>query len=52
MDGLSKSPIVREDKAGMLSRLTFQWVFPLLSVSVEAAHFFFFDRPHSNYSTY
>ncbi|PLB50805.1 P-loop containing nucleoside triphosphate hydrolase protein [Aspergillus steynii IBT 23096] len=30
--GLSHAHIVHEDRVGLLSRLTFQWIFPLLSI--------------------
>ncbi|KAI9038101.1 P-loop containing nucleoside triphosphate hydrolase protein [Aspergillus affinis] len=30
--GLSHTQIVHEDRVGLLSRLTFQWIFPLLSI--------------------
>lgn len=33
-EGLNHAKITHEDRVGLLSRLTFQWIFPLLSVSL------------------
>lgn len=33
-EGLNHAKIAHEDRVGLLSRLTFQWIFPLLSVSL------------------
>ena len=33
-EGLNHAKIIHEDRVGLLSRLTFQWIFPLLSVSL------------------
>lgn len=36
-EGLNHAQIIHEDRVGLLSRLTFQWIFPLLSVSLWIA---------------